>query len=764
MKKVTYLLTALAIVLGLSQCKKEQPVSQEDAQGVFVSIAVSNGGGTRAQVDPATHSSDGYASVAFETNDKIYVGFNNNYVGVLTATVSGETATFSGELDITEEQEHGPFDLYFLGQNGSASTVTSNSVTVSISDQTEHAPVVSYGRATYNSSTNKLEATMVAKCSIMKFNVTTPSTAAICITGMKNEVTVNFATPDGTDNGFSYEKDGEGVIKMKGQTGSGEKIYWAIVLPQVELDEGGANSVYSTDGYAGTRPAIHAIESNKYYNSGILMEIENWDGVLEHLTSSSTAEFATATDGMTITGTLSVNKKVSIADGATVTLDNASINAAGTWSGGTYAGITCLGNATIILSGTNTVKGFYENYPGIFVPSSKTLIIQGTGSLTASSNGYGAGIGGGFNINCGNIEIQGGVITATGGRSAAGIGGGSSASCGTITINNTVTSVTATKGEYAPNSIGAGNGGTCGTVTIGGVVGAITTSPYTYPAPVIPSGAIDGLFSVSSTKQVYFSKGNLQAVGTTSSSPTSGWTWQFAEHQYDYIGGCSFGGSEPQTGNNYISGNGTLSANGTVDLFGWSTNATYYGIHDSDDASTYSGAFYDWGNAIGSGWRTLSKDEWLWVLGPLGVDPDPGTNCRTSSTVNGVENARYAGATVAGKAGLIIFPDSYTHPGDVDAPESESINTLGAAYDSNSYDATAWGKMEAAGAVFLPAAGFRPAGNIVQECEVSGYYWSSVLSYSDTAYSLMLHPNIVFPLGFNYINQGCSVRLVKDAN
>jgi len=46
-----------------------------------------------------------------------------------------------------------------------------------------------------------------------------------------------------------------------------------------------------------------------------------------------------------------------------------------------------------------------------------------------------------------------------------------------------VTSVTATKGENAPNSIGAGDGGSCGTVTIGGNVGAITISPYTYPAP-----------------------------------------------------------------------------------------------------------------------------------------------------------------------------------------------------------------------------------------------------------------------------------------
>ena len=112
------------------------------------------------------------------------------------------------------------------------------------------------------------------------------------------------------------------------------------------------------------------------------------------------------------------------------------------------------------------MKGFYEDYPGILAAVGKTLTIKGTGSLTASSNGYGAGIGGGNYISCGNIEIQGGTIMATGGDEAAGIGSGKDGSCGAITITDGVTSVTATKGEDASNSIGAGVDGSCGTVTI----------------------------------------------------------------------------------------------------------------------------------------------------------------------------------------------------------------------------------------------------------------------------------------------------------
>ena len=205
---------------------------------------------------------------------------------------------------------------------------------------------------------------------------------------------------------------------------------------------------------------------------------------------STLKEAYVAQNGDVLTGKLSAKVKISIADGATVTLDGITIMGVTGLHEYEWAGINCLGDATIILKdGTeNTVKGFNEMYPGILIPSGKTLTIKGetkgTGTLSTSSNGEAAGIGGGWFIGCGNINIEGGVITATGGQYAAGIGGGYHASCGDITITTGVTQVTATKGDGA-QSIGAGSEGSCGTVTIGGVVGAITVSPYTYPAPTI---------------------------------------------------------------------------------------------------------------------------------------------------------------------------------------------------------------------------------------------------------------------------------------
>ena len=181
-----------------------------------------------------------------------------------------------------------------------------------------------------------------------------------------------------------------------------------------------------------------------------------------------TTEYNVSSDAI-LTGTLAENYKISIADGVSVTLKDVTINGTDNYSY-QWAGITCAGDATIILEGENTVKGFHSDYPGIFIAEGKTLVIKGAGKLEASSNDYAAGIGGGWAINCGNIEIQGGIITANGGSRSAGIGTGYNATCGTITISDG--SVTAKGGESAAG-IGSGTAGsdgtaTCGTITISG--------------------------------------------------------------------------------------------------------------------------------------------------------------------------------------------------------------------------------------------------------------------------------------------------------
>ena len=220
-------------------------------------------------------------------------------------------------------------------------------------------------------------------------------------------------------------------------------------------------------------PKKVTFEHGKYYEVKVKMQEDNPKAI--YLWRED--EAFTAQDGDVLIGEAMERYQISIADGATVTLRNVTINADGHYKSGNYAGITCEGDAIITLEGTNSVCGFYEDYPGIYVPVDKTLTIEGTGKLTTSSNRYGAGIGGAIDLSCGNIIINSGTIVANGGSYCAGIGGGfevdnASVTCGNITINGG--DITATSGADAA-AIGSGgnNNASCGNITItGGTVRA----------------------------------------------------------------------------------------------------------------------------------------------------------------------------------------------------------------------------------------------------------------------------------------------------
>lgn len=224
--------------------------------------------------------------------------------------------------------------------------------------------------------------------------------------------------------------------------------------------------------------------SNSYYKSvsGKELAANNMYPINVTMTQGNVIDLSeltadcTAQNGDMLTGKLGNNYQVSIAAGATVTLNGASINYDSyPVLSGAFAGITCLGNATLIISGTDYVKGLNSGYPGIFVPSGSTLTITGSGTLYALGDENGAGIGSGRSDvtavkDAGNIVIQGGRISSVGGYGAAGIGSGAGAqdnpsSCGNITIKSSVTDVDATAGTGA-ESIGHGDHSTCGTVTI----------------------------------------------------------------------------------------------------------------------------------------------------------------------------------------------------------------------------------------------------------------------------------------------------------
>ena len=207
-----------------------------------------------------------------------------------------------------------------------------------------------------------------------------------------------------------------------------------------------------------------------------------------------------------LTGRLEGSKKITVAAGAAVTLRDADITGLGNKE---LAGITLLGDANVLIEGTNAVKGGCEDYPGILVPENHTLTIDGGGSLDVFSKGSSA-IGGIYNFDTpggsGNIVIKGSTITAVGGAYCAAIGSTCFKSCGTITISGGT--VNATSG-FTGAGIGSGAKGenyaaSCDNITISG--GTINATGGEYGAGI-------GCGAESSCADITITGGTVTAAG-----------------------------------------------------------------------------------------------------------------------------------------------------------------------------------------------------------------------------------------------------------
>ena len=247
------------------------------------------------------------------------------------------------------------------------------------------------------------------------------------------------------------------------------------------------------------------------------------------------------------------------------------------------------------------------------------------------------------------------------------------------------------------------------------------------PATKPVNGMLCGEFSVNDTTKVHFSQGNLQYVGT----------WQFAENQWDYFGNS-------QSDNHR-------------DLFGWGTGNAPYLV--STDYNLYS-TFVDWGtNAITNGgneanvWRTLTKDEWVYLF----YTRENAATLFALGSVNGVN-------------GTILLPDNWTLPAGASFTASTTqgladqgsyfYNANGNNFSDNTYTSKQWAVMESAGAVFLPAAGYRE-GTDVSLAGTRGYYWAATPLVADYAYYFFFSSKRLNSQHSNYRYFGHSVRLVR---
>lgn len=231
------------------------------------------------------------------------------------------------------------------------------------------------------------------------------------------------------------------------------------------------------------------------------------------------------------------------------------------------------------------------------------------------------------------------------------------------------------------------------------------------------NGASYATFSVGEGQTIRFARGILQYRASDNA-------WRIAEQQFDCVGHA-----------NEFAGTGY---NGWIDLHEWGAE---------------NGA---WSAEGFSGWRLLTHSEATYLM-----------TQRNGSTVNGVENARFALAIVNDLHGLILFPDSYSHPEGVAQPVGINNNGMETTplqengWYSNRYTIADWQQLEEAGAIFLPTAG-RRNGTTVYDFNEYGLYWLADTLGNDKAYVLSVWERYTGTGTAELRQMGGPVRLVRN--
>lgn len=318
-----------------------------------------------------------------------------------------------------------------------------------------------------------------------------------------------------------------------------------------------------------------------------------------------------------------------------------------------------------------------------------------------------------------------------------------------------------------------------------------------------PAGAIRvGEFSVSATKKVYFSAGNLQY---NYAANTANRKFRIAEHQWDYAGVSYYEVDQSvshygnvQDGNNLLASNNTnpnysVQDRGVtewIDLFGWGTSGHGTGNqampYDYSSDKTYGGtttldSYYDWGkkNTIYYGsqysapgvWRTLTQSEWEYMMGLNGF---------VGRIVAGGKGLGYTHSFVSvnGVSGLLIYPDGFSG-----TRVTNTINTTNSRMSPVGLTMNEFQSYENEGCAFLPCAGRRGAtGSTSGEAMASnlpgqepsaymGAYWLSSLN-SGLPYYFEFGPTVTTTTNYGWTKGygittspkfcGYSVRLVTD--
>lgn len=248
MKKLSAIIIAIALVFGLSQCKKDKPATPDAEDGmVYVTVNVANNG-AKHEVYPST------GTYVFENGDKLYVGNNGHYIGTLTYN----NGAFSGGITSPSTSDY--LHFYFVGgltTTPAELTTGTTSCTVSIADQSSKLPILSYGQSTqqYTDANATYTTTLRNKCGLVKFVPQVETNNAVTISGFYNTAAIDFATPSITPTGAP------GDITLFAESDAAK---WAILLPQT-----GVSPTATISGYFCEIEGTFDITNNYYNSTGV---------------------------------------------------------------------------------------------------------------------------------------------------------------------------------------------------------------------------------------------------------------------------------------------------------------------------------------------------------------------------------------------------------------------------------------------------------------------------------------------------------------
>lgn len=270
MKRLSTIIMALALVLGMSQCKKQEtPTNGDNGEKVYVTLNVSNGESIAVNVDNGGRHAvaPSLGMIQFREGDVLYVGNNGKYVGQLTYN----NGAFGGTLYGPTSDDY--LHFYFVGNAALSEPLPATigegtdeitSRTISIADQSTNLPVLCYGKSNVKYSTNgSYTATLAYQCALVRFKLNKTTDYKCTLSNMLTEATIDFAnnaiTPTETTGNIDlYAEDGNWGVR------------WAILLPGTDLTSDDDDNDLNTTGYQGQADLAN-LQNNDYINSGITL-------------------------------------------------------------------------------------------------------------------------------------------------------------------------------------------------------------------------------------------------------------------------------------------------------------------------------------------------------------------------------------------------------------------------------------------------------------------------------------------------------------